>query len=342
MALNYSMAEDREPTMNQPISNPASYYGSNGMNGLAKGMAATTGSTEVTDIPALKGNGNGKLSVNDFLDADKQITRSFGINFAGSLADWESGSSRAPLTWSVDKKDLDIFRSKRHAPDAPDSESRIGDLSKVIVISARVLYKSNPTAVDVGLKISGLRGNKYVGSMKQRFPTIAYAGEKGRCDEVAHTPDRYITTFPELIKSYGHLTRASIEAKLVRLPDEDVTLVHYKSVIANLIELNADNLNINMARADLVDGRFLKVDNDIVNKCLDELDKNVLQKQPYVNMEHFEATLVRADGRSWLDIEGADFYDQTDVNLVDEEQKARKNVKFELELTYVICDKDLQ
>ncbi len=336
------MAEQREPLLNQPVSDPARFYGSPAMGALTNDMEATTIGAEALKSKVLKSNGNGKLSVNDFLDAEKQVTRSYAINFSGSLADWESGSSRSPLTWGVNKKDLDIFRSKRHDPEAADSESRIGDLSKVILISARVLYKSNPTPVDVAVKITGLRGNKYGNSMSQRFPTRLYAGEKGRCDELAHVPDRFITTFPKLIKNYGHLTRASIEASLVPFPDEPVTLVPKNSVIASLIALNAENLNINMNRADLVDGRFYKVDNDIVSKCLDELDKNVLQKQPFVNMEEFEATLVRADGRSWLDLEGADMIDLKDVSLVREQQAARNNVKLELELTYVICDKDLQ
>jgi len=68
---------------------------------------------------------------------------------------------------------------------------------------------------------------------------------------------------------------------------------------------------------------------------------SVLQKQPYVNMNDFQAELVRMDGRDWIETDGADI-DVSDSTHLSYVLKLNNNVKMELELTYVICDEDLQ
>ena len=82
------------------------------------------------------------------------------------------------------------------------------------------------------------------------------------------------------------------------------------------------------------------VTNEIVEKCLDELDKNVLQKQPYVNLADFSATLTRADGRQWTDVAGAEM-DPSQPEYVTHQIQCKNCVKLELELTYVSCDQEM-
>ncbi len=88
---------------------------------------------------------------------------------------------------------------------------------------------------------------------------------------------RLVDTSPLLYDKYGHMTRASIEKELERVPGEDNTLVKNYSTISNLVELNADNLCIDMKQTQVKDGRFYLIANDIVTKCLDELDENVFR-----------------------------------------------------------------
>ncbi len=332
--MSYSGVEDR--TGEQMVGNPSSFY----QGQMPMGAPTSAITPAVTPIPPIRGTPGAKVDMGDFLSPDKQITRSVVMNWIGSLREWETGVDSAPLVWKVDANDLDIFRAKRRGINSTRSDRREGDLTKVLVIGARVKYISNPTPVDIGVRITGLKGNKYAGNMNMRFPVYMFSKEKGRSNDVAHVPDPYIEAFPELIRQYGHVTRAGIESKLVRFPDDSSTLVRDDSVIAQLMELNQEALNIDMSRSNKIDGRYYKVTNDVVEKCLEELDKNVLQKQPYVNLENFSATLVRADGRSWMDTKGADV-DHDDPDYTTALQKAQNNVKLELELTYVICDEAL-
>lgn len=326
------------------VANPQGFFA--GQNGQAAmpmpNGAAPVGKVAVAaTVPAATLQSDGK--VNNFLSDAHKITRRFMVRWNGSIREWASGSaeSKRSLTWSVDPNHLDIFRTKVHGPEAGGNDKRIGDLSKVIVLGARVLTRSNPLPVDVAVRIPGLKGNMYGASMEERYPAVLMAQFKSDRPEVAHVPDRYIETYPELIQNYGHLTRASIEKGLMRSPHEPATFVQVGSVIATLIELNAESLNINLAMVKPVDGQYYKIANEIVERCLDELENNVLKHQPYVDLSQFSATLVRADGRKWLDTDGMELEVDSD-EYVAERRKARVEVKMCLEMTYVICDQDLQ
>ena len=105
-------------------------------------------------------------------------------------------------------------------------------------------------------------------------------GHQEKCSDIMSARkkiNRLMDRFPEIIKEHNHITRASIEENLMQIPDEDCTLVHKDSIIVNLMNINAELLNIDMVHAQLVHERFYKVANHIVTKCLDAMDEDVLE-----------------------------------------------------------------
>lgn len=180
-ALSQPCEDDVKLTAPKVVTNPAGFF-SGQMNGMSNGMSNVIAPKDVV----IGSDPSGEVEVAGFLDADKHITRRFPITWSGSLTEWFTAkdSALSKTIWKPDPKELDIFRTKKRDADGDVNEERRGDLSKVIVIRARVLYKSNPTPVDIGVKVTGLKGNAYASSMDMRFPITMFATEKGRCDEV--------------------------------------------------------------------------------------------------------------------------------------------------------------
>ncbi len=80
------------------------------------------------------------------------------------------------------------------------------------------------------------------------------------------------------ILKYGHLTRVNIERDhLMRRPGEPFTLVKTDSVIATILWNNSTAFWIIMEKVVIIDGKFYCIPNAIVDRCLNELDRQVFQ-----------------------------------------------------------------
>ena len=112
--------------------------------------------------------------------------------------------------------------------------------------------------------------------------------------------DEWLRKYPIMIAKCSHLTRADIEAKLLRSPDKKVSLVPDDSVVADLLTLNVDTLGLVMDEDRKIDGKYWEVSNDLVNQCLNELDTLIFKpmeraRAAGVDLQERLATLHRAD-----------------------------------------------
>lgn len=62
---------------------------------------------------------------------------------------------------------------------------------------------------------------------------------------------------------------------------------------------NADTLQMDMAQASLIDGRWLKVSKAVCDRCLDNLESQLTDYLPVTDLTKFAATIHRMHGRNW-------------------------------------------
>ncbi len=107
-------------------------------------------------------------------------------------------------------------------------------------------------------------------------------GHQEKCSDIMKARadlSHLLDMFPEMAE-YNHMTRASVEKELIKLPDrDDATLVKTDSIIVNIMKINAEMLGIDIERVKPVGGRYYVVANHIITKCLDKLSEDVLE--PY-------------------------------------------------------------
>ena len=224
--------------------------------------------------------------------------------------EWDTSQTDSQPIWHIDSEDLDIIREKHQ-----------GDLSKVLIVGARVMYISNPTSVKLGVKISDFESENYQ-NMENPVSVIIYAGEEGRKDLTIREADHYSQY---LIKEFGDMTREKLEKQVAKLPDTEDSLISKSSQIYKMMYMNQSALNIDISIAHVIRGEYIQIPNKFIETCLDELDKNMLQQLPFVNLETLSATLICPDDRDWVDIKDTYTY-ASNYN----------SVKMELELTSLV------
>lgn len=90
------------------------------------------------------------------------------------------------------------------------------------------------------------------------------------------------------------LTEEKLRAPLMVYPDEEYTLVPINNTIAEAVVKNADNLNLNITRKHIMDGR-LKIGNDLVETMIGAI-LDVANNLPTVSLSSLTVTAVRMDG----------------------------------------------
>lgn len=265
-----------------------------------------------------------KLQIRESDKLNKRIT----VTIEGTINEWAKSGAQ----WKMDTENLDVLRRA----------SGTGDLSKVLLMGARVCYQDIDAPTDVGFRMTGMKQNCFGRTSKETFTHVAYAGERGRVDEQVHEPDSFITESPELLNSYGSLTKEDIMPTMYDKED-DIYMVKPDSVIGNILQQNAGDLKINWeaqtAPEALAAGKYVQVRGGVVRHIADALDKDVLQRRPYVNMAAFEVEMVRRDGRAFDDVKGWSRVDTSNMARVNAQKALQRKVTLELEIDYIIHDK---
>ena len=119
------------------------------------------------------------------------ITRHFMLNFRGSLSDMADTPSRA--SWAPTEHS--IFQSRtRYAPNAAKSTTRQGNLRQAILIGMKVKKIESTFPCQLGVCISGCKGNLYTGN-GQRYSYITGANEQQtNLDQIIATTNPFVNS----------------------------------------------------------------------------------------------------------------------------------------------------
>lgn len=264
--------------------------------------------------------------------ASDRITRRLATPIEGSFEEWDKSGAK----WVMTEADLDALRrSGRHAADG----KRSGNMQKVIPLTVKMLYKGNYTPVDVGFKITGVKGNVY-GRGMQRWASVAFADQVSGEAETVHTPDSYVMESAELLNEYGSLTSEDLDKGImVDIDDEAISYVKPDSTVGKIIKENADKLGVNWAShmKSLRLNKYLMVRTEIVDHIKSTVKDEVLAKRPYEDYTAFEVEMVRQDGRKFCDPMGWRC-DASSKALIAAVCKAPRSVPLLLSLDFVIHD----
>ena len=259
---------------------------------------------------------------------DNTITRHFSANFSGSLSELADTPSLASWT----PTESSIFQSKtRYKPNAQKSDGRQGNLQQAILIGMKLKKVSSTFPCELGLTITGAKGNYYTGN-GSRFAYIASANEKGHTvDKIVATTNPYINS--EYLRMYPGMTKDNLRKGIMDVPDADYVFVDEKHPIVEMMSENQAVLGIDLSSAQLVDNRWFKVEKTVSERCLAELGEELSNHLPIVDLSNFQVGINRLHGASW-DSEAEVCDNVSSVDMRSKIMDGQRRASFVIEMSY--------
>ena len=222
------------------------------------------------------------------------ITREVLVEIRGSLA--KLASSGQTARWGVDECAHDIFQAsatdKGFAHCAGDC-----DISNAVLHRLQIKNVRSTFPCAVGVNISGVAGKSFCKEGKA-FAQLVLQDTVSNVATPLVTPDEM--TNSEYLKKYPGMTRQNLsKVGIVSVPGEDYVFVDSNHPIVEMLQVNSTVLQVDMSDAQLIDGRWYKVSQQVVEDCTKLLDQQLLQHLPIVNLEDFSVTIERANNESW-------------------------------------------
>jgi hypothetical protein len=255
--------------------------------------------------------------------------------------DWENsltGLAADPVNseWRPLDGHYDIFKStsRYQQGSVARAKTRQGDLSQAILIGMKVKKVSSNFPVQLGLQIEGAKGNYYMCN-GERFAYMIGANEQSNnLDEVVATTSPYVNS--EYLRLYPGMTSQNLRANgIVPVPGEEYMFVDHQHPIVEMMGENQDVLQIDLANADLIDGRWYKVSKAVTERCLSELENELVDNLPLLNLGNFKAKIVRPYNRSWDDPAG--WGENVDAQTRDRVISSSRNCSVVVQLTYAFA-----
>lgn len=250
----------------------------------------------------------------DVPDHVTPITRHYIMQWDNSLASLAANPSEA--TWSpVDGCHQDLFGSTtRYAPNAPKAEERKGDLSQAILIGMKVKKIESNFPCQLGLKIEGCKGNYYTCN-NDRYAYLIGANEKSHnLESVVATTSPYVKS--EYLKMFPGMTRDALRTQgIVKVPNESYVFVDKSHPIVDMMLENNDVLQLDMENAELIDGRWYKVNKVVADECINELESELVDNLPLLDLQNFNAKIERLYSAAWDD--------DSEINVANEQVRSR-------------------
>jgi hypothetical protein len=219
------------------------------------------------------------------------------MHWSGSLHDLENEPHLA--TWAVPDDMRAIFQSRsRWGPGCKRSPERAGDLSKVIMVKMSIKKVNSTFPCSVALTVAGARGNVYSSSGDQ----FAYCAMPNECqhsmEKVVLTTSAFVNS--EYMRLYPGMTSDKLRTeKIMKPPGAAYTYIAHDHPVIEMIGENAETLQVNLDDAQLIDGQWYKISNSVAERCLSELENELVNNLPITDLNDFRATIHRMDGLSW-------------------------------------------
>ena len=91
-------------------------------------------------------------------------------------------------------------------------------------------------------------------------------------------------------------------------------------------------LQIDLKNAELIDGRWYKVSRAVTERCLSELESELVENLPLLDLSKFSATIKRPYGKQWDDTSG--WGENVDAATQERVLNSARTATVVLELTY--------
>jgi hypothetical protein len=267
---------------------------------LAKVGAEVDGVTE--DISSLR-----VAQIDDKFNAPSHmqnvIVRHYVMEWENSL----NGLANYPenAEWRPLDGHYDIFQSSTRYKQGTvrRSKFRQGDLEQAILIGMKVKKVTSNFPVKLGLQVEGCKGNYYTCNGERYAYMINSNEQSNSLDEIVVTSSPYVNS--EYLRMYPGMTKQNLRANgIMNVPGENYVFVDHQHPIVEMMSENQDVLQIDLKNADLIDGRWYKVSKAVTERCLSELENELVENLPLLNLSKFNAKIVRPYGKRWDDPSG--------------------------------------
>jgi hypothetical protein len=237
------------------------------------------------------------MGVAEVASGNNVITRNFVMHWDNSLAGFAAYPEKA--TWKPNEENLDIFQSRtRYAPGCQKAAERQGNLENVIMVGMKIKKVESNFPCQLGLKLTGSKGNFYTGG-GERYSYLIGANESTpKLDDVLVSASPMVNS--EYLRLYPGMTKEKLRSEgIMAVPGENYVFVDKNHPIVEMMGENQDVLQINLEDAELIDDRWFKVSKTVTERCLSELETELLENLPIVNLKEFSASIHRHHGREW-------------------------------------------
>ena len=240
------------------------------------------------------------MPVADTIEAGPNLKRScrrvITAEISGSLAKLGAGGAGA-ATWKIDSQAIEhVFSPK--TSEVNGNRDQTSDLKNVVLHGVELLGVQSTFPVTLGLKISGVEGKHYTQTGEQ-FSHIVMAGQNWSGHEYLTKPEEALVN-SDYLQKYPGMTVDNLRTKhVVRVPDEQFVFVDANHPVVEMLDANSDVLQINIQEAELIDGRWYKVNSDVFEDCARLLDKELLQNLPIMDLTEFTVEAQRTGHSAW-------------------------------------------
>ena len=229
----------------------------------------------------------------------RPINRVLTVEIQGSLA--RLAGSDESASWQFEAAAVNKVFAPTDGESAwatPDGTKESADIKNVVLHGVKLLGVQSTFPVTLGVQISGVEGKHYTQNGEQ-FGHVVLANEKWSGNEYLTKPDENVIN-SDYLRKYPGMTVDNLRTKnVLPVPDESFIFVGFDHPVVEMLEANADVLQIDIKDAELIDGRWYKVNNDVFEDCARLLDKELLRNLPIIDLEKFRVTASRVDSLAW-------------------------------------------
>jgi hypothetical protein len=204
-------------------------------------------------------------------------------------------------TWRPLDGHMDIFQSAtRYAPGCRKSATRQGNLEQVILVSMAIKKIESNFPCQLGLTVEGAKGNYYCCN-GERYAYLIGANEKShKLNETIVTTNPYVNS--EYLRLYPGMTSDKLRSEgIMAVPGENYVFVDKDHPIVEMMNENQEVLQIDLGSAELIDNRWYKVSQAVTERCISELENELVDNLPLMSFNKFNAKIHRMYGRDWDD-----------------------------------------
>jgi hypothetical protein len=262
----------------------------------------------------------------------REITRKIILQWDNNLAALSAKPSQA--TWRPLDGHYDIFQSStRYAPNCARAAVRRGNLEQVIMIGMKVKKVESNFPCQLGLTINGVKGNYYTCN-GERYSYLISANERSlNLDEIVATTNPYVNS--EYLERFPGMTAKALRTEgIMHVPNENYVFVDHKHPIVEMMQENHEALQLDLSQAQLIDGRWYKVAKPVTERCLNELESELVNNLPIYDLTKFNAKISRPYNLEW-DAETEICDNITLPNMKNKVMQAERRCTVVLEVTYL-------